>query len=178
MRESIMGTPVLSPSALLLKTGRPFPLNLLAFGERLAWLIRWIARGWSASRTVFFLAMARQGAMPQSQGGAAWEVPVQFGLLVALDIGALVAWRWEGMGAALITAGAILLGVISAIEYTPEYAFGIAMAFLLPGILLWLDWQRRQSLRAILLLAGALCVLLAIGGAAAWEVHAAYNGQA
>jgi hypothetical protein len=56
------------------------------------------------------------------------------------------------------------------------YAFGVAVAFLGPGVLLWLDWQRRQSARAIVLLALALAALLAVGGLAAWLVYRAYHG--
>jgi hypothetical protein len=43
---------------------QPFPFSRLEFSERMAWLLRWDARGWGTSRTVVFLAMARQGGIP------------------------------------------------------------------------------------------------------------------
>jgi hypothetical protein len=77
----------------------------------------------------------------------------------------------------MITVGAVLLGVLAAMERQPIQGLAVATAFIIPGVLYWLDWQRTQSTRVVLLLALVLAILLTVGGLAAYLVHASYNGN-
>jgi phosphodiesterase/alkaline phosphatase D-like protein len=133
--------------------------------------IRWIARIWMMIASVGFLAVGLRGGVPLNPDLGNWQEPVQFALLALVAVGGIIAWRWEAFGATVIVTGAVFLGVLATVESQPGVAFMAALAFLLPGVLIWFVWQRRQSLGAVLMLAVFLTGLLATGGYASSRVY-------
>jgi hypothetical protein len=147
------------------------PFDLVTLPSRVVMQLRWFARIWIAIATVVFLTLGIRDGVPTNPELGEWQQPVQFVLLLLVALGALIAWRWEGLGATIVTFGAIFLGVLSSIENTPATAFLASLAFLIPGVLFWFSWQRTRSFRAVVLLAVAMLVLLATGGFASAYVY-------
>ncbi|HEX5166782.1 MAG TPA: hypothetical protein VFV93_15360 [Thermomicrobiales bacterium] len=104
-------------------------------------------------------------------------MPLQLALLVLIDAGSLVTWRFKAAGATLTTVGAVLLGALAAMEHQPLQGLAVAIAFMVPGVLYWLDWQREQSVRAVTLLAVGFVMLLIVGGIAAFAIHGSLPGS-
>lgn len=140
-----------------------------------AWL-RWTARIWLVVATLIFGAMAVRGAIPRGLDPENIELVIQLGLFAVVILGELIAWRYQAAGASIIMVAGVGLGVYAAIQYTPTYAFGIALVFFVPAFLYWLDWQRTRSVRTIFVLAGSMALLLAAGGIRAEQIWSAYNG--
>ena len=114
--------------------------------------------------------------MPRSPSRNDWELYGQLGFLVIVALGGLVTWRWEGIGAALMTLGGVGLGALAAVEHHPYRALLVALAFYLPALLFWLVWQRSKPLLEVAALAAALMLALAVGGWGANRVYATYFG--
>ena len=55
-----------------------------------------------------------------------------------VSVGALLAWRWDAIGAVLIALAAAGLGILAAIEYVPMVAVAMTLALLLLSMLLGL----------------------------------------
>jgi phosphodiesterase/alkaline phosphatase D-like protein len=145
--------------------------DVLTVSDRSAARMRWVARVWVVIAAVVFLALGLRDGIPASPELGAWQQPAQLALLILVALGSLLAWRWEGLGATIITFGAIFLGVLATVEHSPRVAFLAALAFLLPGVLFWLVWQRTKPLKTVMALAVALAVLLASGGYASAAVY-------
>ncbi len=106
------------------------------------------------------------------------EGPAQIGLLVAVIIGLVVARRWPGPGALLIALAGVGLATLAAIAYPPGVAITIALAFLCPAVLLWLVWQRRETLGKIAGLALTTLTLVVGSWVAASAVYDHFFGPA
>ncbi|MGE3600710.1 MAG: PhoD-like phosphatase N-terminal domain-containing protein, partial [Dehalococcoidia bacterium] len=152
------------------------PLWPFRVPERLGGWLRWIARVWLVVATVAFVVGVFQGRLPRGLDRQSSEVMIQLALLGIVVVGELLAWRWQAIGASVITAGAIALGVMAAIEHSPINALLVTLIFFLPAFLYWLDWQRTRSIKAIVTLAVALSVFLAAGGIRANQVYQSYRG--
>jgi len=108
--------------------------------------------------------------------GAGIQRPVQLGLAGLVSVGALLAWRWEALGAVLIAFAATGLGLFAAVEYTPTTAVCLTAALLVPAVLLWLSWQHRETFGRIVALALVTSVLLGGTWAGAAAVYDSYFG--
>lgn len=139
------------------------------------WL-RWIARIWGTVATLGFVASALRGGIPRSISSESWEVPLQLTLLCIVALGGLLSWRWQALGASIITFGAVALGTFASIQYSTQEALLITMIFYVPGLFLWLDWQRTASVRAVVTLAIAMALILGGGNYTANSMYAAYQG--
>jgi phosphodiesterase/alkaline phosphatase D-like protein len=155
---------------------RPFPLGYLSFADRTAARIQWLARSWIVIVTVGLALAAARIGVPSNPERGDWDVFAQLGLLIVAAVGALVAWRWEGVGATLIMLAAVGLGALSAAEYSLSRSFLLTIAFFVPSVLFWLVWQRTKSVWELGLLAGVLLVTLLVAGYAARDVYATYFG--
>ena len=138
--------------------------------------LRFVGHTWGMAATLLFLVLAVAEGVPRSPKRSDWEPLAHLAALGVVALGGLVAWRWQGAGAALITAASVALGVLAALDHPPREALLVALAFYLPGFFLWLDWQRTRSSGAVALLAVALTALLAGGGIAAQRVYDTYFG--
>lgn len=151
-------------------------MNLLVISKSVARRMIYLAYIWGIIATVIFVIMAYRGGIPRSPTRGNWEVLVQLGVLGILAIGGLVAMRWRGLGASIVTLSAIGIGALAAINYSPERALLIALVFYIPGLLFWLDWQRTRSLMAVTVLATTMALLLGSGGYTATRVYDHYFG--
>jgi phosphodiesterase/alkaline phosphatase D-like protein len=82
--------------------------------------------------------------------GTRVEVPLEWSLLAVVASGVALALRWHVAGAVVGAAGATLLGYASAMLYLPPVAAAVAVAVWVPALLLWLEWHRRATPRAVL----------------------------
>lgn len=139
------------------------------------WL-RWIARLWGTLATLGFTLAALRGGIPRSISSESWEVPLQLALLAIVAMGGLLSWRWQALGASIITFGAVALGTFASIQYTTTNALIVTLIFFVPGLLLWLDWQRTAPVRVVIALAIAMALLLGGGKYYADTLYAEFQG--
>ncbi|HEX5166783.1 MAG TPA: metallophosphoesterase family protein, partial [Thermomicrobiales bacterium] len=143
----------------------------LKLSDRMVNQIRWIARIWVIVAAIVFLAFGLSRGIPTNPDLGTWQEPVQLALLVLVSLGSLIAWRWEAIGATVISFGAIFLGVLATVENDPQVSFLAALVFLIPGVLFWFVWQRNRSFKAVVILAVTMLLLLASGGYASASVY-------
>ena len=102
--------------------------------------------------------------VPLSEDGVGWTAqiqrPVQLALAGLVSVGALISWKWEGVGAVLMAVGGGGLGIFGAAQYEPTATFALTVMLVAPAALLWLSWQHRQGITQILVVAAATAVLL------------------
>ncbi len=92
--------------------------------------------------------------------GTGLEVPLNLGLLGLLLVGVLLAARWHVVGAVVVAFAATLLGFAASAHYYPVTALAVATVAFVPALLLWIQWHRVASLRAVLAVATATAVIL------------------
>lgn len=143
------------------------------------WLERAVrigARVWVPAAVTGFVALAFAVGLPANPEGEALTTQVeaiaQLALLGLATVGWLVAWRWEGAGAALLVLAGGLLGVLAALAYHPLVSLAVAVVFVAPAVGFWLVWQHRRTARAVGVLAITTSLLLGgtwIGASAVYE---------
>jgi phosphodiesterase/alkaline phosphatase D-like protein len=138
--------------------------------------MRIIAGLWGTSVTSGFIVAAWLGGIPRSPTRSDWQIYAQVLVLILIAIGGTLVWRFRALGASMITAGAVALGALAAVEHSPGRALAIALAFYVPGLLFWLDWQRQRSLAAVGILAITMVALLTVGGFAANRIYDTHFG--
>jgi membrane-associated phospholipid phosphatase len=98
--------------------------------------------------------------------------PLQLTFAGMVSVGALLAWRWDAVGAVLIALAAAGLGIFAAVEYAPPVAVAITVAVMIPAVLLWIGWQHERTWTAIVGLAAFTTMLL---GATAYGAQQVYD---
>lgn len=144
--------------------------------DDLGFYIRWVARLWLVVATTIFTVMALRGGMPRGLDQESWEVSTQLMLFGIIVVGEILAWRWQALGASVITVGAAGLGAFAAIQHSPPEAFLIGQIFFVPAFLYWLDWQRAQPVKTVLALGLALGMILGAALYTTYQVYATYMG--
>ncbi len=123
---------------------------------------------------------AWRGNIPRDpEGGPLTEdvlVPAQVGLLVVAGVGLLLSVRWLAVAAALVATAGAGMGVMATLHYEPPFGFFVMAAFLVPAVMMWLDWQHRETLGKILVLAVGTAVILLVSWASASWVYARHLG--
>jgi phosphodiesterase/alkaline phosphatase D-like protein len=94
--------------------------------------------------------------------GTGLEVPLNLGLLGLLCVGMLLAARWHVVGAVVVAFAATMLGFAASAHYYPSTAFLVAAAAFVPALLLWVQWHRVASLRAVTAVATVTAVVLGV----------------
>lgn len=142
-------------------------LHSVAITDAVEHQSRRLARSWSLVAIAVFVVLALTIGIPHGPDLEPWEIQVQLASLGLLTIGALTAWRWEGIGGSLMLVGSVALGVFAALEHQPLVAFIPAAVFLVPALGFLIAWQRTKTLGSILLLGAVLAVILGTGSVAA-----------
>jgi hypothetical protein len=153
---------------------RPFDAETIT--DRRARWMRGAAGLWLVVAVGGFLAAAVRGGIPRSPQRGDWEILTQVALLALVAIGGALAWRWRGLGAAVVTLAAIGLGALASLEHQPFVALMVALLVYVPGLLFWLDWQRTKPLRSLIGLAAATALALTVGGFASHRIYETYFG--
>jgi hypothetical protein len=138
-------------------------------------LVRRGARWWLAAAVLLFVVLALVEGLPTSAEGIAMGPSLtrqlQLALLGLAAVALLVALRWEAVGAALAALAGTGLAVFAAISYQPWVSLLVAAVFLVPAVGLWLVWQHRRTMRAVVGLALSTALLLAGTFGASAEVY-------
>lgn len=92
--------------------------------------------------------------------GTGLEVPLNLGLLGLLTLGVVLAARWHVAGAVVTAFAATVLGFAASAHYYPSTAFLVLLAGFVPALLLWVQWHRIASLKAVLAVATTTAVVL------------------
>jgi uncharacterized integral membrane protein len=156
--------------------GRPSVLGPKVLSERRAQAILWVARAWTLAGIGFFVLLLNWRGAPFNEYGGSWQEPAQIGLLAIVALGWIIAWQLPWLGASLVLGGAVGLGVLAAVEYRPSVAFFAFLIFLVPAVLYWLFWQRRQPLYTLILLGAVVGGVLGAGAYSANEMYQSYYG--
>ena len=123
------------------------------------------ARSILGAAIIVFLIALLGGDLPQDpEGGAVTDeilVPLQFALLAATGIGLALSLRWMAIAAGTVAFAGTGIAIISALQYESPIPVLVAVAFLVPAVMMWLDWQCRETLGKIAVLAVATSVLFA-----------------
>jgi hypothetical protein len=151
----------------LKETPRDRLVGMVKIDEQAAATARTVAVIWSGVAIVVFLLLAVRGWLPESSDPSTIEPtvsgPIQMALLVLYAIGALVASRFEAVGAAVLAAAAVALAILSSIQYPTWFAVLAALALGVPAFLHWLAWQRdRHTYHLLVLALATTCALVGV----------------
>ena len=153
---------------------RSAPAPHASGGSRRRWSVA-LAWAWAAVAGTVFLVLATTRGIPVGPEGAviARDLSQRLHLVVLAMVlaGLLVGLRRPAAGAWPVIVAALALGVLATVEYALGAAFLLAVAFLVPGLLLLAADQPGRTPRATAGVATAVVVLLAAGGLAADRVH-------
>lgn len=156
------------------------PLDRSQVTDRVAATARRVATVWSLVATSTFGFLAFRGMVPQAESGTTVEtglvVPVQMGLLLVIVAATLLLRRAEAVHAAVLAGAGSALGVIAGVQYPPQVAMLVALAFLVPAFLHWLAWQRDQNAVHILRLFLVTALVVAGVWVGADRVYARFFG--
>lgn len=121
---------------------------------------------WTLGLTVFFGYLFWSRGVPRlpESGvvGTGLEVPLNLGLLGLLLVGTLLAARWHVLGASIVAFAATMLGFAASAHYYPTTALGVAVVAFVPALLLWVQWHRVASLKAVAAVATTTAVILGV----------------
>ncbi len=159
---------------------RDGPGLFLVSTEHATWFRR-VAIAIGAAAVAVLVVAAALGGLPRNPEGewlAVVEVPLQLGLLALVAGALLFALRWTGVSAVVLALGGTGLAVFAAIRNPPAIALVIAVVFLIPAVLLWLAWQRAETLWRIIVLAVVTTGLLGGAWAGASATYDHYFGPA
>ena len=156
--------------------------GVIVLPHRVDVFLRIASRAWLLVAVAVFAYEALQGNIPRDpEGGPLTEdflVPLQLGLLALTGIGLLLSFRWIAVAAAVVALGGSGLGVLATLQYEPPFGFFVVLVFLVPAVMMWLDWQHQETLGKILVLALSTAALLVSSWLGATEVYATYLGPA
>ena len=154
--------------------------GLIPLGLTAAGVVRMVAHLSAAALALALAVLTFTVGVPTSTEnyifGPGIERPVQLALAGVVSAGAVLAWKWEALGAVLIAFAATCLGIFAAVEYQPIYAVAFAAVAMVPSVLLWLSWQHRRSAIELVVLAVVTVLLLGTTWAGATKVYAIYFG--
>ena len=150
----------------------------LCLSRRAMRMMRVAARASSLLACAIFAALAIQRGPPAPPEGSGIERDVQYAFVLVGMLATLAAWRFPGLGGALLALTGVVLGVAAATRYSPATSLFVALMFVTPGVLFVALWS---SGRALIVQAGAaafIVLLLALGGREAQSRHEAAFGPA
>ncbi|MCP3999012.1 MAG: alkaline phosphatase family protein [bacterium] len=142
-------------------------LHAVAISDRVEDGARRVARTWAVTAVVMLLLLGFSFGFPHSPDLEAWEKAAQFATLGLLIAGVLIAWRWEGLGGAILLIGAAALWGLAALQHQPAMAFLPGIMFIVPAVAFLVAWNRTKSAASLIVLATAVAMILVVGGTTA-----------
>jgi len=152
------------------------PATLLRIEHAVAARILLAGRVAGAFSVLAFVYLLLVHGIPRSVDRAPWEPTAQTAALAAVTGAYLLSWRWVGTGGWSLTVSGIALGVLASLAYEPRVALLAALAFVGPGVLMLLHWQRGMPWYAFVGSSVAVASLLTAGGVAAQRTYDHYFG--
>ena len=146
-------------------------LDAIAITDRVEQWSRRIARIWSVAAIALFAALAVTVGIPHGPDLESWERGIQLGVVVGLIAATALAWRWEGWGGAIMLVGAVLLGLLTALQHQPIVAFLPVAAFLVPAVGFLVAWHRTKTTASVVVLATVVVMVLFTGSVLAQELY-------
>ncbi len=146
-------------------------LHAIAITDRAERWSRRIARIWSGAAAALFASLAATVGIPHGPDLERWEGTVQIGAVLLLIAATALAWRWEGWGGSLMLVGAVLLGLLTALQHQPLVAFLPVVAFLVPAVGFLIAWHRTKTTAAVVVLASVVVMVLFTGSVLAQEFY-------
>ncbi|HLF76967.1 MAG TPA: alkaline phosphatase D family protein [Dehalococcoidia bacterium] len=140
--------------------------------------VRLAARLLALFAAVVFSALAIDQGPPVRPEGPGIERDIQYVFVIVGVLSSMLAWRWSLPGGALLVLTGAVLGVAAAGRYSTDTALGVALMFVLPGLLFLAVWSWT---RGILAQAGSLAfvlILMAYAGVRAEDRHKLAFGPA
>jgi hypothetical protein len=153
-------------------------LDTIAITDQVEHWARRIARIWSVAAIALFVLLAVTVGIPHGPDLETWERALQLGAIVVLVAAAAMAWRWEGWGGAIMLVGAILLGLLTALQLQPLVAFLPVVAFLVPAVGFLIAWHRTKTTASVVVLATVVVMVLFTGSVIAQEFYERGYGPA
>lgn len=132
---------------------------------------RLLARASAVAACAAFAAMAVQRGPPAPPDGPGLERDIQYLFVVFAIMATLVAFRWPGLGGALLAFAGSVLGVAAATRYSSETALLVALMFIGPGVLFLGLWASGRALFVQLAAAAFVVFIIAYGGNEAQTRH-------
>lgn len=148
-----------------------FDLHEVVVSDHVETVARRVARSCSLVALAAFAVLGVTVGIPHTPEMEMWEKTVQLLTLGLIAVGALIAWRWEGPGGAIMLVGAGALGDMAALEHQPVLAFLPALLFLIPAVSFLVAWKRTRSMESMLVLAFAVVIVLVLGGSVAYATY-------
>jgi hypothetical protein len=146
-------------------------LHAIAITDQVERWSRRIARAWSVAAIALFVALAVTVGVPHGPDLETWERGIQLGAVVLLIAATVLAWRWEGWGGGIMLVGAILLGLLTALQHQPLVAFLPTAVFLVPAVGFLIAWHRTKSAASVVVLATVIVMVLFTGSVLAQEFY-------
>ncbi|MGH8975165.1 MAG: alkaline phosphatase D family protein, partial [Acidimicrobiia bacterium] len=144
--------------------------------------LRRLSRTWLVAALLVLVGVYLAGGLPGDSASdpLADEIqdPIQTVMLVLVAFGGALAWRWEAVGAAVMTLGAVGLGLVTAFEYPWTISVGVTLVLAVPAALTGLAWKRSRwrNRAAVVRLAVIVGALVFVEVATAQGLHAYYLG--
>jgi phosphodiesterase/alkaline phosphatase D-like protein len=129
------------------------------------------------SIALFVLWRLRAGVPATGELGH-WEVVLQFVFLGGVVVGALLARRWEMLGATVMAVFGLSIPLVLSYDHDPSTTLPIAILFFLSPFLHWIAWQRDQQTGQVVALGAALVVLLGSSALLSVALFDQYYGPA
>ncbi|MCP4964071.1 MAG: hypothetical protein GY926_02430 [bacterium] len=146
-------------------------LHAVAITDRVEHTSRRFARMWSVTAVVVFVALAATIGIPHGPDLETWERQAHLFTLALAGVATVIAWRWEGIGGAVLLVAATSLGVLAALQHQPLIAFLPAATFLIPAVAFLIAWHRTKSIASLIVLATAVIMLLFTGSVVAQSLY-------
>lgn len=136
--------------------------------------LRWVACGWCVAAALVLVADPDLELLDTRPGGSGFVDRAQPAALVVFALGALAAWVWPIVGAALLAFATAMVAPFAAGQLEmPSAALGIA-AFAVPALVLGglgLARMQRRGPRGTALALGAIVLVAVVGAAAASDLR-------
>ena len=144
----------------------------------LARRIRLLARTGSFFAAALFLGLAIERGPPVSPEGEGLERIIQYVFVGVGVFATALAWRFPAPGGLLLIIAGAVLGVAAAGRFSTLTALGVALLFIVPGVLFLTLWVSERRFLTQALAAAFVVGLLALGGQLATAQHdAAFGAQ-